>query len=165
MTAPATLTQGLRDEVIADLRNLGMPHVNPLAIKKFSALFQAAGDAQILVKCEDLEVPEDVDNNLRMMLVTISVCTYIPQDRTGDLIDEVSSYVEEWIRTPRAFSDHAGFRYVRMAGPILGSSLGSNMQGEEAWFVSEFRFTCPYGRDPVIVPDIYAPQPSPSTGV
>lgn len=136
-----TLTQGLRDEIITDLRNLNIPGVQSDYVKKMGALPQTR--AAILVNVDDQLEIQDIASSIRLMQVTIMVCTYIPQDRDGDFMDLVTSYVEQYVRTPMSFGDHAGYVQTR-AQQMLGASRRMDIYGEQAWYVSSLEMVVPY---------------------
>ena len=136
-----TLTQGLRDEVIADLQALNIPDLDPACIHKLGAFSQTK--AVILVNTDDAVEYQDLASSIRMMTVSIYVATFVPQDRDGELFDLVTSYVEQYARTPMRFGEHAGYGQVR-AQQMLGASKRMDAYGEQAWYVCELEMVVPY---------------------
>lgn len=157
-----TLTQDLRDEVIADIQGLNIPGLSASSVRKLGAFPQV--EAAVLVGVDDEAVAQNVADNIRLMVVSIHVATYAPQDREGDRLDEVSSYIERYVREPRQFNDHAGFRQVRLS-QMIGQTRRADSYGEQAWFVCSFEMVLPYANASFPLPPEPSPSPSPSPSI
>lgn len=140
-TAPESLTQALRDEIIQDIKNIGMTDFSNDYVRKFGAFPQTR--CAVLVNVEDELERQNITDNIRLMLCTVLVAVAIQQDREGNYLDYVSSYIEQYVRTARVYDNHAGFRNCR-SSQMLGQSRRMDVYGQDGWFVNSFEFTVPY---------------------
>ena len=141
-----TLTQALRDEIIQDIKDLNIPDFQDSYVRKFGAFPQSR--CAVLVNVDDEMEPQNITDAIRLMVCTIVVCVAITQDREGDYLDHVSSYIEDYVRTPRSFLPHAGYEQCRVQ-QMVGRSRRSDVYGQDGWFVNEFEFVLPYRKSDV----------------
>lgn len=139
-----SLTQNLRDEIIADIQALNIPNVQSEYVKKAGVLPQTK--CCIMVDCDDEVELGDIGGQLRMVVATIFVCVFIPQDRNGDFLDEVTSQVEEYVHQPRLYGPYTDYTQAR-AQQIMGSSKRIDTYGQDAWFVRTYEFVVPFARN------------------
>lgn len=147
-TTPPVLTQGLRDKIIGEIQALSIPGVEANNVKKVGAFPQTK--TSILVDVDDEYEMGDIASHIRMMVVTIYAIVYAPQDRNGDLLDTVTSYVENYCRDSHYWEAIAGYSQARNQ-QIIGSSKRVDMYGEDAYFIREYEMVVPFAKTGTII--------------